>query len=860
MAETRREGSGDGTRREAPAGGGTRREAASGGTRREGATARGTRREGAANGGDWNRVNLPPELARRFPEARQLHSGAEGTVLWVEDAAGDPFVVKLYNPGLDFDERAAALLMRADPAHVVRLVEPPGEAPDGSRYEVLEWCEFGSLRDRLVASRDIDVTALVAELSEALTHIHGLRLDEDADARLVHQDLKPDNVLVRSLVPFDLVLGDFGLARMIAGSRHFTNRQQGSRPWAPPSGEAISPGWDWWSLGMIVTEVVAGGHPFFIDGQWMSDAAISDYLSQNSVDLSGVTDERARRLCQGLLTRRTADRWGAGEVRRWLAGDDVPVASDAGNPTRVGPRRTVVFAGVACHSAADLALAFLKDWDQAQERVIQRTDGGALNQQVALLVAEEGLKGALALLQETSGPPARLANLLVEMNPHLPPTYRGKDLRPTEVARRLADPSTLADEVRLIEDAKYGIIQAGILHCWRSLEGMGSDVERRLEEARAFLRNQKPTLDRLSAGGTAGTSVEKAKAAVYLAAVLPASAHTARQRLAEGDTGPAREQAWWRSLADVSGDYAPALALATQPLAREQTERARAARKAAEDAARRAEEAARREERARQRAERQRRVDTLRSADIKFLLRVGFLLVPAAGVGVWRIDASLEPDAGPTQELGALFEAAPWAIVWGALGAGAFVALAIGALVLLRRGRFGDRPVGMALAVALAIGAAVSFVQGPQIIDDAKHNAAVAMFTNPVPHSRIDTCDNVSVWTNESAGTRAFADQSCKVVRGYAGWFEKWSFASDRPIGQLASLGSVYLVTDESSERVIALDEESGARLWEKTCPVGITLDESMFDAGDDTPSDQVVAGDCDGTSFRLDPLTGTPV
>jgi serine/threonine protein kinase len=229
-------------------------------------------------------VNLPPELSERFVIVEELGSGGEGFVLLVADAAGAEFVVKLYHPNLTFDDKASSLLTNADRAHVLGM--ELGRTADGSRFEVLEWCELGTLRDVLNNGRRLDVTEVVAELASALEHIHGLRLGDDSEARLVHQDLKPDNVMVRTLEPLDLVLGDFGLARMIAGSRHYTNRQQGSRAWAPPSGEAVTAGWDWWSLGMIVAEVAAGRHPFCVDGEWLSDAAISDHLSQSPVDLS----------------------------------------------------------------------------------------------------------------------------------------------------------------------------------------------------------------------------------------------------------------------------------------------------------------------------------------------------------------------------------------------------------------------------------------------------------------------------------------------------------------------------------------------------------------------------------------------
>jgi serine/threonine protein kinase len=531
-------------------------------------------------------VNLPPELAERFSIVEELGSGGEGFVLLVQDAAGAEFVVKLYHPNLAFDDKASSLLVSADRAHVLSM--EPGRTADGSRFEVLEWCEPGTLRDLLNDGRRLDVAEVVAELASALEHIHGLRLDGDPDARLVHQDLKPDNVMVRTLEPFDLVLGDFGLARMIAGSRHFTNRQQGSRAWAPPSGEAVTAGWDWWSLGMIVAEVAGGRHPFCVDGEWLSDAAISDHLSQSPVDLSDIDDDRVRTLCRGLLTRRTTDRWGASEVQRWLAGETVRVVADVGGGER--RRRTVLFNGTEYAEPVELALALQQDWDQAQERLIQRTDGGALSQQVALLLAAAGLADAESLLKDTDHPPTRLANLLAEMNPDLPPIYRGHDIRPTALAFGLTSETSAAAHVRLIEDPKGGLGQVGVLTSWRDLEGMADapSVESRFQEARSFLLRHDKTLGLLE-----GRTVDKIKAATYAAAVQPESVEVTRRSLAELDATAAAAQAWWKALAADGSDYAPVLALLAEPFAREQTNKAHAKAEAERQAAERKRQAER---------------------------------------------------------------------------------------------------------------------------------------------------------------------------------------------------------------------------------------------------------------------------
>jgi serine/threonine protein kinase len=534
--------------------GGTRRESPRSFTPREGGVAPTTR------------LNLPAELAERYSPLEELDSGSEAFVLLVENAERAKFVVKLYHRRLTFDETAMSLLGASKSARVVKVLEDGWAVDNGARYEVLEWCPQGSLRDLLERQTRLDIVAVVAQLNNALIDVHDLRLPNE-NARLVHQDLKPENVMVRSLFPLDLAVGDFGLVRVIAGSRHYTNRQQGSRAFAPPSGEAISIGWDYWSLGMVIVEVASGQHPFRVDGQWLQDSVISDLLSQGSVDVSRITDSRVRTLCRGLLTRRTVDRWGAKEVAKWLDGEDMFVATDL---YREGAQeRSVLFGGVEYSGPSELALALQNDWDRAQEQLIQRTDGGVLSQQVGLLLGACGMADSQQLLADTANPPTRLANLLLSLNPDLPPIYKGKDIRPEAISAGLSDSATAAQYIDLLEDNRSGLVHTGVLTCWRTLEGMstGPAIETRIREAFDYLQQHGRLVDaHLNSDGR-----RHLKTATYAVAVNLGSGSAARNYLQETDSTLANRQTWWAALASEPNDFAPILALHTEHAAREQT-------------------------------------------------------------------------------------------------------------------------------------------------------------------------------------------------------------------------------------------------------------------------------------------------
>lgn len=820
-----------------------------------------TRRDGTPR---LTRVNLPTVLAKDYTIVEQLGAGGEGYALLVEDLNHVRYVAKLYLPGVRFDSRVMRLLAASNKEHVVCLHDSGvDDAGDGSRWEVLEWCEHGSLHDLIRSGHKVEVLQVVREVSTALEHIHGLRLDDDNDARLVHQDVKPENILVRRLEPLDLVLGDFGLARLIEGSRHLTQRQEGSRAYAPPSGEAISPGWDWWSLGILAVMLASGRHPFIVDDQYLSDAAISDLLSQDAVDVSGVEDPRLQLLCRGLLTRRTADRWGAAEVNAWLAGASPKVATDTG--TLAGPRQQVLFCGKEYSELTELAAAFQLNWEEAQQRVAQRTDQ-ALIADLRTLMRQCGLEEHLELLDDPRmSPPAVMAKLLVALDPRLPPIYIGHDIRPAAILQRLADPQAAPDEVERIRAGGSGYLATGILGIWRSLEGMSEAprMQDQLDQASRFIDTQSGVFERVPPGSRDLITAQ------VLASAGADLTHLRRAMEAVDGTNASRQQ-WWAQLASqMESRPALALAAATASIAAEASragDREIEERRAADQ--RRADD----EKRARQRAEEeqgrlalQRTIADRWRGDrrlLKWFLVLVLTGVPALGVGYFVLKARLSGDSLES-DLAALAEASLRSVAAAMWAAGAAVLAMLFGFVFVVKGRWSTRRRGMVLGlVFLAIGGSLYFMQDR--VEDALLGSARDTFHfDPVPKSRIDgLCSGSTVWTGTRQPTRtAVAGASCSTITSYWGWYEQWSVQApgDR-ISELVSMDGVYIARTEagSDSWLLAVDGSSGTELWRLQCPNGTwDLDTSQQDAGEDTPASQSLWADCLGFSGWLDPRTG---
>ena len=229
----------------------------------------------------------------RFQVERALGSGSYATVWLARDEDLDAWVaIKLLaeNWSMNQDARRrfmeeARALRHLDSDRIVRVYEV-GHLADGRPYMVMEFADGGTLEDRLRLRGQLDqpfsveeAAGLSLEIAECLIAVH--------DLRIVHRDVKPSNVLFRT-VPLErqealrrdgkpvaaerTLLGDFGIARrldgllghtMVVGSPHYMAPEQAD----PARAATVDYRSDVFSAAVVLYEILSGRVPFGVESE-----------------------------------------------------------------------------------------------------------------------------------------------------------------------------------------------------------------------------------------------------------------------------------------------------------------------------------------------------------------------------------------------------------------------------------------------------------------------------------------------------------------------------------------------------------------------------------------------------------------
>jgi serine/threonine-protein kinase len=297
-----------------------------------------------------------PEIIGRYHVLRLLGQGAMGRVMLARDEVLDREVaVKVLRDdlGLPPDMRAALFDRMKNEAKAAARVSHPhlvtlhdmGEAEGLGVYLVFEYVPGATLRERIDrgALPAHEVARLARELGSALTTAHA--------ARVVHRDVKPDNVL---LAPNGAKITDFGIARIPDSTLTRAGSLIGTPAYCAPealSRGQFSPASDQFSLAATLYEALSGERAFPGEDAVTVSSRIASTEASHFARRLGL-DPRIDELLARALSKSPAARFPSCETFGHALADaleadagptaTLPVAYDGGLVAPRAPRTTAV--------------------------------------------------------------------------------------------------------------------------------------------------------------------------------------------------------------------------------------------------------------------------------------------------------------------------------------------------------------------------------------------------------------------------------------------------------------------------------------------------------------------------------------
>lgn len=198
----------------------------------------------------------------RYKLVEPLGEGASAQVWKAQDTKANNLLValKIFSQNKDLDsyglqnfekEFTTVYNMRHS-----NLLPPTGyDIFQGQPYLVMQYCENGSCNSMVGRMEEEDIIKLLHDVSAGLEYLH--------DHNIIHQDIKPDNILLDDNCNY--MVTDFGISVVSENSAADTTAASGgTRAYMGPerfSGHTVAAS-DMWSLGATAVEMLTGDPPF----------------------------------------------------------------------------------------------------------------------------------------------------------------------------------------------------------------------------------------------------------------------------------------------------------------------------------------------------------------------------------------------------------------------------------------------------------------------------------------------------------------------------------------------------------------------------------------------------------------------
>lgn len=310
------------------------------------------------------------------------------------------------------------------------LVAPLYQASLGiaGRLVIFKYYPTGSLRDYMKQGRlsDNQIRTVVEQVTNVL-----MKVDASVPGKyFVHGDIKPENILIETISPLNVLLTDFDHSMCFDSMQSQPHSGMLSLGYAAPEtfGGVFNHKSDYWSLGMLALELLRGKHPFARLDDLRIRELIATTWEGRSAGLSSDIEEKWCALLYGLLYRLPEQRWDSSNVILWLANDIKVIAEGLGLGHEPSATQALTFfTGNTIFTKRALARTMISQWEQG----ISALHDARLSEWLNKNLQDQTLTSRLNdVLQDTNiNDDERLVRFAYFAHPEMAPCWRGVLLR-----------------------------------------------------------------------------------------------------------------------------------------------------------------------------------------------------------------------------------------------------------------------------------------------------------------------------------------------------------------------------------------------------------------------------------------------